>query len=99
NSNNHNENIRKIKGKKLRRTGAKNKTNIRSEASTQSKILTHFNRGTILEYKIYNKNWFEIKVKVNNKNQTGYIHKKHVENAIVNQEELRGIAQKNKTNI
>lgn len=95
----HKNHISDVMGKKLRGIAAKNKTNIRSEPSTQSKILTHFIRGTILEYKIYNKNWFEIKVKVNNKNQTGYIHKKHVENAIVNQEELRGIAQKNKTNI
>src|SRR5699024_3681101 len=55
--------------------------------------------GTVLTYKIYNKNWYEIEVEVNNKKKIGFVHKKHVKNVVLNQEKLRGIAQKNKTNI
>src|SRR5699024_2118436 len=95
----HKNHISNVMGKKLRGIAAKNKTNIRSEPSTQSKILTHFNRGTILEYKIYNKNWSEIKIKVNSKMKTGYVHKKHVETAISNPESIKGVAIKSKTYI
>lgn len=95
----HRKHLKDVKNTMFRGVAAKPKTNIRSSASTKSSVLTNVASGTILKYTIHNANWYSTTVKVNGVNRTGYVHKKHVENALVNQRKLRGIAQKEKTYI
>lgn len=85
--------------KTYRGIALKSTTNIRTKASTKSKVLTTFPVGTVLEYKTYNNNWYEVIININGKKQTGYIHKKHVENAVKSQKTLRGIASNSPTNV
>lgn len=85
--------------KTYRGIALKSTTNIRSKASTTSKVLTTFPVGSILEYKTYNNYWYKVIINKNGKKQTGYIHKKHVENAVESQKTLRGIAANSPTNV
>src|SRR5699024_9510311 len=61
---------------------AKEPTNIRDAASTKSNVLKQFKQGTRLSYKDFSKNWFEITITINGIQETGYIHKKHVNNTL-----------------
>src|SRR5699024_8440853 len=73
----HKNHISDAKDEQLNGVAAKEKTNIRSSPSTKSEILKQYKIGTVLTYKIYNKNWYEIEVEVNNKKKIGFVHKKH----------------------
>src|SRR5690606_31482956 len=37
-------------------------------------------KGSILQYRAYNTDWFQVDVVINGKNQTGFIHKNDVNN-------------------
>src|SRR5699024_147390 len=78
----HKNNISDEKDEQLNGVAAKEKTNIRSSPSRKSEILKQYKIGTVLTYKIYNKNWYEIEVEVNNKKKIGFVHKKHVKNGV-----------------
>ncbi len=95
----HRNHVQNMEGKTLRGVASKSTTIIRTEPSTKSKRLTTYSAGSILEYQIHNAHWYKVRVNVNGKVQTGYIHKKHTENAKVNQETLRGVALNSPTNI
>src|SRR5699024_10056932 len=56
----------------------KSPTNVREDTSTKSKIIKQFSIGQVIEYKDHSKNWNQITVNVNGKQQIGFIHKKHV---------------------
>jgi len=57
----------------------KSPTNVRTGASTKSKVLTKIKFGTPLTVKTFSKNWYSYTTNGN----TGYIHRKHVDkNAI-----------------
>lgn len=91
----HKNHLENVKNMTFRGIAQKSPTNIRTEPSTKSKVLVKKSQGTVIEYEYYNSYWYKVK----EGNKTGYIHKKHVENAIINQESLRGVALKNKTYI
>lgn len=73
----------------------KSPTHIRSRASTKGKTIKKIPAGSIIEYKELSEFWFEISID----NKVGYIHKFHVENALVDQEEHVGIALRSPTNV
>src|SRR5699024_2129424 len=56
-------------------------------------------KGFIIEYKPYNQNWYKAIITKSGVKKTGYIHKKHIEESIISQENVKGIAQKNPTNV
>ncbi|MEI3607806.1 N-acetylmuramoyl-L-alanine amidase [Pseudogracilibacillus sp. SE30717A] len=95
----HRNHIKNVEGVNLQGVAKKSPTVIRTEPSTKSKQLTTYSIGTILEYQVHNAHWYKIRVNVGGKLQTGYIHRKHTENAKINQETLRGVALKSPTNI
>ncbi|MED4476267.1 SH3 domain-containing protein [Oceanobacillus caeni] len=74
-------------------------TKVYQNASTSSKVLKSYAKGSILEYKSFSPNWYEATVYVNGKRKTGYIHKSHVENKISNQQNLKGIGLKAPTKV
>src|SRR5699024_4336248 len=74
----HKKHVNNIDIKTFKDVTKKKKTYIRTKTSTKSSALTTFSGGTIIEYQPYNENWYKTTVKVNGKNQTGYIHKKHI---------------------
>ena len=57
---------------------AKPITNVRTASSTKSEVLTTFAKGTVIKYFNHNANWYRVIVKINGKEQTGYVHKKHL---------------------
>lgn len=77
----------------------KNPTHVYKNTSRDSGIWKSYEAGAVLKYTEYNTNWYLATVKVNGKWQTGYIHKSDVENAIENQQTLRGVALKNPTHV
>ncbi|WP_274519602.1 N-acetylglucosaminidase [Caenibacillus caldisaponilyticus] len=56
-------------------------TNIYSKASTSSKVLKTYVKGSILKYKTFTSGWYECTVYVNGAKKTGYIKVNDVENA------------------
>lgn len=85
--------------KDLKGVAKKSPTNIRAGASTKSKVLKQLPIGHVFEYKSFSKNWNQIKVDVNGKEETGYIHRKHLTNVSTVPEDLKGVAKKSPTNI
>src|SRR5699024_4647361 len=59
-------------GKNYEGIANKETTRIRTEPSTTSKTLTTHPIGTVLTYKSYSTNWYEIEVEINNRKQIGY---------------------------
>src|SRR5690625_2531011 len=55
----------------------KSPTNIRTETSTKSKVLKKLPIGSVIEYKAYSEDWYEIAVEINGKTEVGFIHRKH----------------------
>ncbi|KRG09578.1 hypothetical protein ACA29_22745 [Lederbergia galactosidilytica] len=79
----------------LRGVALKSPTNVRLSPSTKVRIIHSYPIGSILEYKTFSTNWYEVSIG----GQTGYIHKKHVENAVAKQKSNIGITLKSPTNI
>src|SRR5699024_9780916 len=79
-------------------------TNVRDRASTKTSAINTITVDSVIKFKSFSNYWYEITVDVNGKQQTGYIHKKHVEknndtNEDTNIKSVKGIAQKSPTNI
>lgn len=77
----------------------KSKTNIYQKPSKTSKILKKYNSGQILKYRAYSKNWFIATVYVNNRTQTGYIHRNDVETITSSPVTLQTVGTKNKIRV
>ncbi len=92
----HRNHIEKAENKMLRGVARKQTTYIRSKPSTKSDPLTTYRIGTVLSYQVHNAHWY--KVSIAGKGM-GYVHKKHVENTVMNQKTLRGVTLKPKTYI
>jgi len=56
----------------------KQPTNIRTDASTKSKVAAKLNKNEKVDVKTFSDNWYEIETNVNGKRIIGYVHKKHV---------------------
>ena len=79
--------------KSLKGIGVNNSTHVYQKASTNSKKLKTYDRGTILRYKTFSKNWHEAVVYIDGKKTTGYIQKKDVEEEpLQNQKTKHGVA-------
>src|SRR5699024_8728190 len=77
----------------LKGIGVNNSTHVYQKASTNSKKLKTYDRGTILRYKTFSKNWHEAVVYIDGKKTTGYIQKKDVEEEpLQNQKTKHGVA-------
>src|SRR5699024_8134656 len=78
----------------------KSPTNVRDRASTKSSVIKTIPIDSIIDFKSFSNYWYEITVEVNGKQQTGYIHRKHVkENDDNNIKSIKGIAQKSPNNL
>ncbi|PZD83955.1 hypothetical protein DTX80_13245 [Bacilli bacterium] len=96
----HKSDVKKYEQTSLRGIGIKNRTNVYSKESTNSKVLKSYAQGSILLYKTFSNNWYEALVYVNGKPTTGYIHHNHVENLLTTKQEvLKGRAKKAPTNV
>ncbi|GGE54801.1 hypothetical protein GCM10011391_37220 [Pullulanibacillus camelliae] len=58
--------------------GLKSPTKVYSKASTGSKVLKSYAKGTSLKYKTFTSNWYECTVIINGKSVTGYFKKSDV---------------------
>src|SRR5699024_8469322 len=94
NDTNEATNIKSVKG-----IAQKSPTNIREEPSTKANVVKTIPIGSVIEYKPFNDFCYEISVKVNGKNQIGYIHKKHTENLDDNQSSFKAVTSKSPTNV
>ena len=56
----------------------KNKTNVYTKPSANSKVLKGYNKGSILKYRTFSSNWYEATVYIDGKRYTGYIYAKDV---------------------
>lgn len=75
-----------------------NPTNIYSKASTESNLLRSYDKGHILRYRAFSKNWYMATVYLNGTPTTGFIPKKSVENLLTDDVvSLQGIALQNPT--
>ncbi len=74
-------------------------TQVYSQPFTSSKPLKGYSEGKVLKYKSYANSWYEARVKVNGSYQTGYIHKKHVEDIAAKQKSTKGKAKRSNTNV
>src|SRR5699024_3642474 len=83
----------------LQGIGKKSPTHVYSSASTSSKSLKSYKKGSILKYSTFSENWYRTGVFINGKKQTGYIHKSDVENPVENPESLEGIGVKSPTHV
>lgn len=81
----------------IRGIAKQNTTNIRTMASTTSKVLTTVPIGTVLEYKSFSTYWYEVRVKVGGDIKNGYIHRNHVENTPLTQEFIKATTKNNPT--
>ncbi|MEI3607575.1 SH3 domain-containing protein [Pseudogracilibacillus sp. SE30717A] len=88
-----------VKQESLRGVALKSPTNIRTLPSTQSNVLATYSIGSVIKYKTFNDYWYEVEMIIGGKRVSGFVHKKHVENATAKEETLRGVAQKSPTNI
>ncbi|WP_230200226.1 SH3 domain-containing protein [Bacillus niameyensis] len=75
-----NSNIEKLfeTSKALEGVGLKSPTRIYEKASTSSKTLKSYTKGTILKFQTLSDNWYEAKVYINGKATKGYIHRNDV---------------------
>ncbi len=80
----------------IRGVALKSPTNVRERASTKAKVINRLPIGTIVQYKTFSKDWYEITL---DGNKLGYIHKKHVDDSVSTQKNFRGVALKSPTNI
>lgn len=80
----------------LRGVALKNPTHVYANASRTSS-LKKYSIGSILKYRTFTSNWYEATVYINGKPKTGYINKQDVENAVQNQQTLKGIALRQPT--
>ena len=78
---------------------ALNKTNVYSSTNTRSKILKTYDKGSILKYRSYKKDWLIATVYVKGKAHTGYIQSKDVQTAFSNKQLSRGIGIKKPTKV
>ena len=62
----------------------------------KKKVLKSYEKGSILKYKAYKKDWYTAVVIIKGKKHTGFIHVKDVETSYTKIEAMKGIA-KNKT--
>lgn len=74
----------------------KKNTNVYAKTSRSSSVIKKYEAGKLLKYTAYNSTWFQAKVKVNGKYQTGYIHKDDVGSE---QPTFEGYAQNLTTNV
>lgn len=88
-----------VKQESLRGVALNSPTNIRTLPSTKSNVLATYSIGSIIKYKTFNDYWYEVEMIIGGKRVSGFVHKKHVENATINEETVRGVAQKSPTNI
>src|SRR5699024_5839203 len=79
--------------------GKKSPTHVYSSASTSSKSLKSYKKGSILKYSTFSKDWYKTGVFIDGEKQTGYIHKSDVENPVENPESLEGIGVKSPTHV
>jgi mannosyl-glycoprotein endo-beta-N-acetylglucosaminidase len=70
-----------------------------SRASTSSKVLKSYLQGTVLSYKTFTSGWYQSTVYINGKATTCYIKKSDVENAVLEQNSLRGVTRYTKINV
>lgn len=63
---------------KLKGYALADNTHVYSKNDRKSSKLKSYKKGSILQYRAYDSNWFQIDVIINGKNRTGYIHKKDV---------------------
>lgn len=73
------------------------KTNVFSSANRSSKVLKSYNKGSILQYRSYNKDWYAATVYVSGVKHTGYISAKNVETIDTQQLVMKGIGIKKPT--
>lgn len=83
----------------LRGVALKSPTNIRTLPSTKSNVLATYSIGSVIRYKTFNDYWYEVVVIIDGKQKTGFVHKKHVENSVSNQDTVRGVALNSPTNV
>ncbi|MBM7543086.1 hypothetical protein JOE23_003365, partial [Amphibacillus cookii] len=77
-----------------------NSTHVYSQPSTSSSTLRSYNAGRLLMYKTFSNEWYEAVVIINGQQQTGYIHKDHVETFDrSNQQSLQGLSSRDKTHV
>src|SRR5699024_9349651 len=95
----HKKHVKNVNNKTFKGTAKKKNTRIRTEPSTTSEAAVIVPKGFIIEYKPYNQNWYKAIITKSGVKKTGYIHKKHIEESIISQENVKGIAQKNPTNV
>ncbi|WP_409302915.1 glucosaminidase domain-containing protein [Peribacillus sp. SCS-155] len=73
------------------------KLNVYSRASTSSRALKSYVQGSILSYKTFTSGWYQSTVYINGKATTCYLRKSDVENAVSEQQSLRGVTRYAKT--
>ncbi|WP_226036348.1 M14 family metallocarboxypeptidase [Aquibacillus saliphilus] len=76
-----------------------NQTNVYFLASKNSDIVKSYPKGKLLYYKTFITGWYEAVVYADGDWRTGYISQEDVEEPVQNQQNLSGIALKNKTNV
>ncbi|WP_173915588.1 SH3 domain-containing protein [Halobacillus sp. Marseille-Q1614] len=74
-------------------------TNIYSNARTNSQVIKSFSPGTTLSYKDYSSNWYIVEKGVNGVEETGYLHKSHVEKPSSTNNARRGIGLQSPTHV
>lgn len=79
--------------------GLKSPTKIYQRASTSSNTLKSYAQGRTLKYREFTSNWYEATVYIKGKQQTGYIHKKDVEEVVSELKSLQGVGIKNPTKV
>lgn len=77
----------------------KDKTYVYKQQNRNNGYYKAYNQGTLLKFKTLNANWYEARVKVNNKWYTGYIHQSDVEIPVTKQQTLQGIALQKTTKV
>ncbi|MBD8070558.1 glucosaminidase domain-containing protein [Bacillus sp. PS06] len=75
------------------------KTNVYKSASKSSAALKGYDKGSILIYQSFTKNWYKATVYLNGKATTGYISAADVQNAVQSQKKIQGYAAKSPTNV
>lgn len=95
----HKSDVGKHSGTPNVRGIALNKTNVFSSTDEQSKVLKTYNKGSVLKYRGYNKNWYIATVYVNGAKHTGYIATKDVETVATEQRVTEGIGIRKPTKV
>ncbi|GGF31064.1 hypothetical protein GCM10010954_32790 [Halobacillus andaensis] len=74
-------------------------TKVYSDATTNSKALKSYSPGSTINYKRYSSNWHVVEVTVNGKEEIGYIHEDHLEQAADSDNNYRGIGLQSPTHV